>query len=799
VSPTPDSNIVYEVHLRSTAGHAKQALFISSKLKRKIIRAGRRSGKTTGVARLAVEQFLLGRRVLYATPTSDQIQKFWFEVKQALQQPLDAGVFTKNETNHTIEKAGTTQRIRAKTAWNADTLRGDYADVLILDEFQLMDEEALGTVGLPMLLDNNGDLVLIYTPPTLESRSVTKAKDPQHAAKMFKKADKENEKARDHVHGPECKQPCKQDVERWLTLHFTSFDNPHLPREGLEEIVKDMTDVAYRQEIMAMDMTDMPGSLWKQAMIDEDRIALLPNMTALETLAAMNINLTRIVVGVDPTGSSTNEAGIVGCGVDKRGHGYVLQDASLLAPSPRAWASASVNCYDELDADVIAGERNYGGDMVKETIHTVDPNAAYKDVTATRGKDVRAQPIVARYQKHIVHHVGQFPRLEEEMTNFVPGQKDSPNRMDACFEAGTMILTDDGEVPIESVTIGMMVRTRKGLCRVLHSEWTGYRPVISRRFPNNRILAGTANHPIYTANRGFTSMGRLRWYDMVQLCVQIPASSEANASRVTLTVPVGISALISLTAKMAKPFSFIGKCGSTIADRFHRAITSITKMTTRFATSCLTLNALVPASTVALDGNTRRQKSPASAGHAARQSRLSLSAKSSVVENAPAVLQTGNADMCSGSCVQCVKPEAFGKTNTKSFHELAQKSAGGSYADVYNLEVEGEHEYFANGVLVHNCVWAFTDLLPQLGVLGLIDYLKDGGAAADLKRESDVVMINSSGIVPQSDPIPKDGCPKCGSTLIQKIGGVGNRCAQCGHQFGGRALPDPVPGRRNLD
>jgi hypothetical protein len=78
LSPTPDSNTVYEVHLRSTDGHAKQDLFISSTFKRKIIRAGRRSGKTTGVARLAVEQFLLGRRVLYATPTSDQIQKFWF-------------------------------------------------------------------------------------------------------------------------------------------------------------------------------------------------------------------------------------------------------------------------------------------------------------------------------------------------------------------------------------------------------------------------------------------------------------------------------------------------------------------------------------------------------------------------------------------------------------------------------------------------------------------------------------------------------------------------------------------------
>ncbi|MFA5239791.1 MAG: hypothetical protein WC476_08825 [Phycisphaerae bacterium] len=37
---------------------------------------------------------------------------------------------------------------------------------------------------------------------------------------------------------------------------------------------------------------------------------------------------------------------------------------------------------------------------------------------------------------------------------------------------------------------------------------------------------------------------------------------------------------------------------------------------------------------------------------------------------------------------------------------------------VYNLEVEDCHEYFANSVLVHNCVWALTELmLPKKGKL----------------------------------------------------------------------------------
>lgn len=122
--------------------HPRQRDFIDSPVKRKVIRAGRRGGKTVGIAIYAVQRFLAGKRVLYAAPTSEQIDRFWKEVTRALQEPIDRKVFKKNETDHTIELINTEQRIRAKTAWNADTLRGDYADELLMDEYQLMDETA---------------------------------------------------------------------------------------------------------------------------------------------------------------------------------------------------------------------------------------------------------------------------------------------------------------------------------------------------------------------------------------------------------------------------------------------------------------------------------------------------------------------------------------------------------------------------------------------------------------------------------------------------------------------------------
>lgn len=394
--------------------HEKQREFIDHPAKRKIIRAGRRGGKTVGMAILAIEKFLDGRRVLYAAPTQDQIDRFWSEVTRALYEPVEVGAYYKNETRHIIELPGTDQRIRAKTAWNADTLRGDYADVLILDEYQLMDETAWSEVGAPMLLDNNGDAVFIYTPPSLHSRSTTKARDPRHAAKLFKKASGDKS-------------------GRWAAFHFTSHDNPHISKVALDEITEDMTALAIRQEILAEDIDEAPGALWTRKIIDDSRVIKAP-----ETLE-------RIVVAVDPTATSTgDEAGIIGAARSGDDY-YTLSDGSLQG-SPEQWAQAAIRMFFSLNADCIVAEKNNGGEMVQSVIEQAVINARKEDpeigevpvklVWASRGKATRAEPISAIAEKGRDHHVGDFPLLEDELCMWVPGG-DSPNRLDAKVWAYT--------------------------------------------------------------------------------------------------------------------------------------------------------------------------------------------------------------------------------------------------------------------------------------------------------------------------------------------------------------------------
>lgn len=415
--------IEYSIILRRP--HRIQKQIRESKAKRRIIRAGRRGGKTVIAATICVDKFLEGLRPLYAAPTSEQLETFWFEVKKALAKPIEAGVFKKNETEHTIEKVGTKNRIKGKTAWDANTLRGDYADFLVLDEFQLMNEDVWGLVGAPMLLDNDGDAMFIYTPPSLHSRSISKARDPLHAAKMFKKAQQDK-------------------TGRWETFHFSSHTNPHISKNALGDITQDMTQFAYQQEILAEDIEEAPGALWSRELINRTRVTTHPD-------------LVRIIVGVDPTGSRNNECGIVVAGLGTDGEGYVIDDRSLLG-SPGEWADEVLNAYNHNNADMIVGETNYGGDMVEATIKQAG-NAQnqiyrYKNVHATRGKAIRAEPIVAAYEHGKVHHVGEFPHLENEQVMWIPRESHySPNRIDALVWAMTEL---DLKADVDSVPANMM-------------------------------------------------------------------------------------------------------------------------------------------------------------------------------------------------------------------------------------------------------------------------------------------------------------------------------------------------------
>lgn len=197
-----------------------------------------------------------------------------------------------------------------------------------------------------------------------------------------------------------------------------------------------------RQELDGEFLEDVVGALWTLSVIDRFRVDAAPT-------------LDRIVVGVDPSGaadedSGSNEIGIVVVGFSvHEQHAYVIGDYSLRG-GPLEWASAVVRAYKQFKADAVVVEDNYGGEMVRHTINSVDKSAYVKRVNAAKGKAVRAEPIVGLYEQGRVHHVKTWAELEEQMCHWVPPKpgertRDSPDRMDALVWALTDLMIDKAD------------------------------------------------------------------------------------------------------------------------------------------------------------------------------------------------------------------------------------------------------------------------------------------------------------------------------------------------------------------
>lgn len=208
-----------------------------------------------------------------------------------------------------------------------------------------------------------------------------------------------------------------------------------------------------RQELDAEMLEDVQGALWNKEMFDRNRIRgeWNPATRRIECEDGRKIELLRIVIGVDPSGSSGDEdkaddIGIVAAGKGTDGRGYVLGDWTINA-SPAGWGKRSVAAYTHYAADRIVAEKNFGGAMVEFVIRTADQNVPVTMVNASRGKIIRAEPISALYEQGRVSHVGVFREMEDQavqMTGEGYMGDGSPDRVDAQVWALSELMLGDG-------------------------------------------------------------------------------------------------------------------------------------------------------------------------------------------------------------------------------------------------------------------------------------------------------------------------------------------------------------------
>ena len=226
---------------------------------------------------------------------------------------------------------------------------------------------------------------------------------------------------------PDTKVPFAKSDD-YAAFQINPHDNKANLSEGYLETLEGLSARLRRRFLEGSFADATPNALFPEESIDRWRVTdgIVPDMV-------------RIIVGVDPSGSgdddnADNDAiGIVVGGLGTDGNAYLIEDSTVKA-GPATWGKLATSAYERHAADIIVGETNYGGAMVKHVIETARPRTPYKQVTATRGKAVRAEPFSALYEQGKIRHIGMFPDLEDELVAFttngysLPG---SPNRADA--------------------------------------------------------------------------------------------------------------------------------------------------------------------------------------------------------------------------------------------------------------------------------------------------------------------------------------------------------------------------------
>lgn len=384
---------------------------------------GRRFGKTYMAAQLAAQLFLTRQwNILYAAPSLRQADVFWDEVVKRLRPLIRQGLLTLNKQRRILQPAEWTgmrdrARINAVHTRDPDKLRGGWGNLMILDEYQDQSDYLFERVVQPMRIDEAGKVLFLFTPPNVLEE---------------KKTGRNHMHARDLVYRLKGIDPEGPPNENAIFFNYPASANPIARDSGiLEEIRGQVSDLTYRQEIEAQLIGDNPGAMWERGMI---RYAGTQDWRALD--------LIEIVVGVDPSAGGYSDTGIVVVGKDRAKNLYVLADYSVSNEgyygdhrSVRRWAERVNQAARDFQADRIVTELNYGAALVKEVLAGTGMSHRVVGVRAMRGKELRADPVVAIYEQERVWHLRPFGRLEDQMCSWVPGTAMRVDRVDAMVWA----------------------------------------------------------------------------------------------------------------------------------------------------------------------------------------------------------------------------------------------------------------------------------------------------------------------------------------------------------------------------
>lgn len=296
----------------------------------------------------------------------------------------------------------------------------------------------------------------------------------------------------------------------------------------------------------------------------------------------------------------------------------------------------------------------------------------------------------------------------------------------ACLVGNTLVQTDKGEIPIKDIKIGDKVLTREGYKKVLFSQSKGEKEVFALDCGYGYSIIVTGDHRIYTKD-GWKRVDELNEYETI--CV-----TKLNLMGKFIKDIRRVNTLITSITRQEKNIGYITEIyGNTITGKFLKAMifTILTGMhlTMNLKTLCALLKANTQKfitkinSALFLKNLQRRTDIQKRIGQKEeknhyKQHKKDVENVKSVEKNTPLLMFTKNivhqiAEK--GQIAEKVKKNIFVKFAENTFlHHLTttEKHALKSVhikrqlltekEEVFDITVENG-EFFANGLLVHNC------------------------------------------------------------------------------------------------
>jgi len=633
----------------------------------------RQTGKTTMMSLFAIYKAtqIDKLKILIIAPTDRQAGELFARLRGFAENSGLIKQFIKNSTQREITFTNDSYIRAMPTGDFGHNIRGQTADLIIMEESSYIKSDIVNQVIMPMIAATNGDIIQIGTP-------------------FFKN------------HFYEASLSDKYKVHQYDYTHC-----PRITKDFIEEQKANLTTIEFTMEYMAQ-FIDETDCFFNSELIK----SCVQEYELNQPIHPKGM----FVAGVDFAGMGEDEASIIILEQNEYTHESKIKIQNILT-AKQTKQTQTVGTIKILNIDykfrkIYCDNTGIGEgpvDFLKEHLPSVVEGIRFtlqskQDMYSNLKILMESGRLIIPNHKKLIMQLMDL-RYEATGTGQLKIHHSERGHDDLCFIAGTRVLTDKGQINIEELKIGDKVMTRKGYRKIVA---TGSRKSeVITRFG----ITGTPDHPFIT-KKGIKKFMNVSVLDLLYVWNEKQLSIMERNIIDTQTVKEDIYEYIIGDIQVGKnPLKHcIEIYGKKQTEKYLKDMLFITKTEIHLITILkifkLCLKENINLNIVPTKKERKMLERTYENMHNRKRKnginqRKGVNGINNIIRKVCVMLR--NISIHVKNVIKSTKVQ--GKQKLNSVQINVNKETGGEIMkrNVYNITVEGENEYFANNILVHNC------------------------------------------------------------------------------------------------